>query len=85
MNLIGQSPVICLSYTGLCRGEALFRFFTFDSHTFQIGHFCFSHFCLGIDHPQLTFDWNSSASLCFDLTYFCFDSVLLHLVQSHTL
>jgi hypothetical protein len=36
----------------LLNGEALFVFFTFDTHRFQIG---------------LTFNWNSSASLALDI------------------
>ena len=33
-------------------GEAFFRFFTFDTHTFQIGHFCFNILLTGIVQPH---------------------------------
>ena len=65
-------------------GEALFLFFTFDTDTFQIGHFCFNLILTEIVQPDSVLTWHSFAwtqfcSHSFDLT------VLLHLLYSHIL
>ena len=45
----------------LSEGEALFVFFTFDTHRFQIGHFCFNLLLTGIVQPRSVLTWHSFA------------------------
>ena len=58
----------------LLKGKALFLFFTFDTHRFQIGHFCFNLLLTGIVQPHSVLTWH-----CFVWTQFC--CTLLSLTQ----
>ena len=55
-------------------GEAHFEFLTFDTHRFQIGHFCFNLLLTGIVQPHSVLTWH-----CFVWTQFC--CTLLSLTQ----
>ena len=44
-----------------CVGDAWFLLHTLHYHIFQFGYFCFSHFCSGINCPQLIFAAHNSA------------------------
>ena len=47
-------------------GEAHFEILTFDTHRFQIGHFCFNLLLTGIVQPHSVLTWH-----CFTWTQFC--------------
>ena len=63
-------------------------YFNLDFSAFHISaleQFVLKYFCLYIVSPELSFAAHISVSHCFVLTQFSLDSVLLHLLQSHTL
>ena len=61
-------------HRNISKGEAHFEFLTFDTHRFQIGHFCFNLLLTGIVQPHSVLTWH-----CFVWTQFC--CTLLSLTQ----
>ena len=69
-NLMWALPKIYLNVVMIrilwVHGEAHFEFLTFDTHRFQIGHFCFNLLLTRIVQPHSVLTWH-----CFAWTQFC--------------